>query len=156
MEETEGAEHAADVDDVERTEDLTEQALRGSIADADSPDWSVRAAAGRRLAAAPRIEGVTDVLHRLVLDAQDTGVTSDTAVTLLARRDLAGLRAVLAARAVASDQGTADQLAAELDCDPRWATGVDADSLIAQLRTLTSDKDPDVRNEALLRLASLR
>ncbi|MFB7264026.1 hypothetical protein ACFCXH_18025 [Streptomyces nojiriensis] len=137
-------------------EDFAEQGLRRSIADADSPAWHVRAAAGRRLAAAPRIESVAGVLHRLLLDAEDTGVTSDTAAALLARRDLAGLRAVLAARAVASGEGTADQLAAELDCDPRWATGEDGAELIAQLRTLTSDTDPDVRNEALLRLSHLR
>lgn len=138
-------------------EDFVEQGLRESIAEADSPVWSVRAAAGRRLAAAPRIESVAGVLHRLLLDAQDTGVTSDTAAALLARRDLAGLRAVLAARAVASDEGTADQLAAELDCDPRWATGESGVvELIAQLRTLASDTDPEVRNEALLRLSLLR
>lgn len=136
--------------------DFTEQGLRDAIAAAESPAWSVRAAAGRRLAATPQIEGVADVLHRLLLDAQDTGVTSDTASALLARRDLAGLRAVLAARTVASDQGTADQLAAELDCDPRWATGQDGDELIVQLRTLAADRDPDVRNEALLRLTRLR
>ncbi|MFD9586173.1 hypothetical protein ACFWBM_15925 [Streptomyces sp. NPDC059980] len=136
--------------------DFTEQGLRDLLAAAESPASSVRAAAGRRLAAAPRIESVAGVVHRLLLDAQDTGVTSDTAVALLARRDLVGLRAVLAARGVASDQGTADQLAAELDCDPRWATGQDGDELIVQLRTLAADKDPDVRNEALLRLARLR
>ncbi|MFC8953642.1 hypothetical protein ACFT8P_13545 [Streptomyces sp. NPDC057101] len=137
-------------------EDFTEQELRHSIAEADSPAWRVRAAAGRRLAAAPRIESVLGVLHRLLLDGQDTGVTSETAAALLARRDLAGLRAVLAARAVASDEGAADQLAAELDCDPRWATGEGGVELITQLRTLTSDSDPEVRNEALLRLSRLR
>ncbi|MER5757786.1 hypothetical protein [Streptomyces sp. NPDC002082] len=137
-------------------EDFTEQGLRDAIAAAESPDSSVRAEAGRFLAAAPQIEGVADVLHRLLLDAQDTGVTSDTALALLARGDVAGLRAVLAARAVASDQGTADQLAAELDCDPRWATGQDRDELIAQLRTLAVDRNPDVRSEARLRMTHLR
>ncbi|MEU9197860.1 hypothetical protein [Streptomyces hundungensis] len=52
-------------------EDLIEQALRYSIAETDSPAWHVRAAAGRRLAAA-RIESVAGVLHRLLLDAHDT------------------------------------------------------------------------------------
>lgn len=137
-------------------EDFTELGLRDAIAAAESPGWSARAAAGRRLAAASRIESVASVLRCLLLDAQDTGVTSDTAAALLARRDLAGLRAVLAARAAASDEGTADQLAAELDFDPRWATGQDGDELITQLRTLASDRDPEVRNEALLRLSRLR
>ncbi|MCX5129914.1 hypothetical protein OG898_28725 [Streptomyces sp. NBC_00193] len=137
-------------------EDFTEQGLCDAIAAAESPDSFVRAEAGRFLAAAPQIEGVAGVLHRLLLDAQDTGVTSDTALALLARGDVAGLRAVLAARAVASDQGTADQLAAELDCDPRWATGQDRAELIAELRTLAVDRNPDVRSEALLRLTHLR
>lgn len=83
-------------------------------------------------------------------------MTSDTAAALLARRDLAGLRAVLAARAVASDEGTADQLAAELDGDSRWATGEGGVELIRQLRARTSDTDPEVRSEALLRLSRLR
>ncbi|MFG3044543.1 hypothetical protein ACGFZR_06390 [Streptomyces sp. NPDC048241] len=136
--------------------DFTDPELCAAIAAAESPAWSVRAAAGLRLAAADRIESVARVLGGLLLDAEDTGVTSDTAAALLARRDLAGLRIVLAARAVASDEGTADQLTAELDCDPRWATGQDGDELITQLRTLASDGDPEVRNEALLRLSRLR
>ncbi|MFE0631545.1 hypothetical protein ACFW3D_31895 [Streptomyces sp. NPDC058864] len=137
-------------------EDFVDQEPRDSFAAAESPAWAVRAAAGRRLAAASRIESVAGFLHQLLLDDRDTGVTSDTAAALLARRDLAGLRAVLAALAVASDDGTTDQLAAELDCDPRWATGRDADELIAQLRLLASDGEPEVRREALLRLARLR
>ncbi|MEK2491530.1 hypothetical protein WN990_18445 [Kitasatospora purpeofusca] len=133
------------------------QELARSIAEADSPSWAVRAAAGQRLATAPRIDSVADVLHRLLLDPHDTGVTSDTAAALLARRDLPGLRAVLAARAVApADPGTAAQLEAELDGEPRWTTGADGDELAVQLRTLTSDPDPDVRSEALLRLSRLR
>ncbi|MFC9814118.1 hypothetical protein ACFVJM_18845 [Streptomyces virginiae] len=52
--------------------------------------------------------------------------------------------------------GAADQLAAELDCDPRWATGGGGAELITQRATLTSDTDPDVRNEALSRLSRLR
>ncbi|MFI5705315.1 hypothetical protein ACIA78_35400 [Streptomyces xanthochromogenes] len=66
------------------------------------------------------------------------------------------MRAVLAALSAAADQGTADQLAAELACDPRWATGQDGDELIAQLRILAASGDPGVHNEALSRLACLR
>lgn len=137
-------------------QDSVEQGLRDAIAEADSSDWSVRAAAGRRPAAAPRIGGVAEVLHRLLPDTQDTGVTSDTAVALPARRDPAGLRAVLAARAVACDVGTADQLEAELDGDPRRTTGQGGDELVAQLRALASDTNPEVRDEARLRLPRLR
>ncbi|MFD4655784.1 hypothetical protein ACFWP2_09115 [Kitasatospora sp. NPDC058444] len=130
--------------------------LIDSLVAADSPSWSVRAAAGRRLAAVPQIEAVADVLHRLLLDVQDTAVTSETAVALLARGDLPGLRAVLAARAEAADQGTADQLSAELDGDPRWMTGNGVAELIRQLQALTSDVDPGVRDEARRRLSLLR
>ncbi|WP_457033739.1 HEAT repeat domain-containing protein [Kitasatospora sp. P5_F3] len=137
-------------------EEFMDQGLRDWVVAAASPTWSVRAAAGRRLASAPRIESVAGVLHQLLLDAHDTAVTSDTAVALLARRDLAGLRTVLAARAVAPDGGTCDQLAAELDGDPRWSTGQGGGELIAQLRALASDGDPAVRSEALLRLTRLR
>ncbi|THA54623.1 hypothetical protein [Streptomyces sp. A1136] len=99
---------------------------------------------------------MAEVLHRLLPDTQDTGVTSDTAVALPARRDPAGLRAVLAARAVACDVGTADQLEAELDGDPRRTTGQGGDELVAQLRALASDTNPEVRDEARLRLPRLR
>ncbi|KIF04677.1 hypothetical protein PL81_17315 [Streptomyces sp. RSD-27] len=134
----------------------SDQELRAAITGADSPSWSVRAAAGRCLAAAPQIKAVADVLHRLLLDTQDTGVTSDTAIALLARRDLPGLRAVLAARAQASDSGTADQLAAELDGDPRWVTHDGHAELIQQLQALTSDTDPEIRDEAQRRISLLR
>ncbi|WP_405771388.1 hypothetical protein OG539_41215 [Actinacidiphila glaucinigra] len=40
---------------------------------------------------------MADVIHRLLLDAQDTAVTQETAVALLARRDSIGLRRVLLA-----------------------------------------------------------
>ncbi|MFC8455215.1 hypothetical protein [Kitasatospora sp. NPDC057223] len=136
--------------------DFQDQELSDSLAAADSPSWSARAAAGRRLAAVPRIGVVADVLHRLLLDVQDTAVTSETAEALLARGDLAGLRAVLAARADATDQWTADQLVAELNGDPRWMTGDGAAELIRQLRVLAADTDPGVRNEARQRLSLLR
>lgn len=133
-----------------------DQELVDLLAAADSPSWSVRAAAGRRLAAAPRIGAVADVLHRLLLDVQDTAVTSGTAEALLTRGDLAGLRAVLAARADATDQWTADELGAELNGDPRWMTGDGAAELIRQLRVLAADTDTGVRDEAQQRLSLLR
>ncbi|MFE9926666.1 hypothetical protein ACFYQA_35485 [Streptomyces sp. NPDC005774] len=133
-----------------------DQELGDAIAEAESSSWAVRATAGRRLATATKIEAVADVLQRLLLDAQDTGVTSETAVSLLERRDLAGLRAVLAALSRATDVGTADQLSAELDSDPRWTTDNEASELIQQLQALTSDTDQGVRVEAEWRLSRLR
>ncbi|MFG3137141.1 hypothetical protein ACGFZA_13120 [Streptomyces sp. NPDC048211] len=130
--------------------------MSDAIREASSPAWSVRASAGRLLAAASQIEAVAGVLHSLLLDTQDTAVTSETATALLARRDLPGLRAVLAARAQAVDVGTADQLSAELDGDLRWITYDGHAELIQQLQTLTSDADPEVRDEAQRRLSLLR
>ncbi|MFE7239631.1 hypothetical protein [Streptomyces sp. NPDC057582] len=129
----------------------------GDDIDADSPLWSVRAAAGRRLAAAAAEgAGVDGVLHRLLLDARDTGVTQVTAEALLERGDGYGLRAVLRALARVQDMGTADQLGAAIDCDPHGWTEAGTDRRIHQLRELTSDEDAGVRAEAAAVLASLR
>lgn len=135
---------------------VEDQELGGAIVAAGSSSWSVRAEAGRRLAAAAQLEAISGVLQLLLLDAHDTAVTSETAVALLERGDLAGLRAVLVALSRATDIGTADQLIAELDGDPRWMTGDGVDELIRQLRTLTSDVDQGVSDEARLRLSRLR
>ncbi|WP_423834884.1 hypothetical protein [Streptomyces manipurensis] len=55
----------------------------------------------------------------------------------------------------ASDEATADQLAAELDCGPRWTTREDGAELITQLRSLTTDTDPEICAEGQLRLSRL-
>jgi hypothetical protein len=56
---------------------------------------------------------------------------------------------VLSALSQAQDTGTADQLAAEVDCDPRWtADDGGTAQIIDQLSTLACDKDPGVRDEA--------
>ncbi|HET6857585.1 MAG TPA: hypothetical protein VFH94_10885 [Streptomyces sp.] len=133
-----------------------DEELSTAIKNAGSPAGSVRAAAGRRLAVSDRIDEVVDVLHRLLLDAEDTGVTSETADALLARKDTVGLRCVLLARSWASDQSTADQIQAELDCDPDWLTTEGADRLIKQLRELASDGDDGVRDEVQRILARMR
>ncbi|MFJ6706856.1 MULTISPECIES: hypothetical protein [unclassified Streptomyces] len=97
-----------------------DQELSAAVQGADSPDWSVRAAVGRRLATSDKIDEVADDLHRLLLDLQDAGVTQETAEALLARKDTAGLRCVLLASSQAVEFWTADQLEAALDCDPAW------------------------------------
>lgn len=130
--------------------------LSTAVKDADSPAWSVRAAAGRQLATSDRIDEVADVLHRLLLDAQDTGVTSETAGALLARKDTRGLRYVLLARSCAVEPSTADEIQAAVECDPDWMTTEGADRLIRQLRELMTDGDAGVRDEAQRLLARLR
>lgn len=126
------------------------------LTDADSPDWSVRAAAGRRLAASDKIDGVADVLHRLLLDRGDSAVTQETAKALLSRKDTAGLRCVLLASSRAVEFWTRDELVAALDCNPEWLTTAGADRLIQQLHELAADDDAGVRDEAQGILAHLR
>ncbi|MFD9061829.1 hypothetical protein ACFVZ3_09940 [Kitasatospora purpeofusca] len=116
----------------------------------------MRAAAGRRLAMSDRIDEATDAIHRLLLDAQDTGVTQETAVALLGRKDTTGLRCVLLARSWASETWTAEEIQAALDCDPDWMTTQGADRLIKQYRELATDQDDGVRDEAQRLLARLR
>ncbi|MDY0812670.1 hypothetical protein [Kitasatospora purpeofusca] len=135
---------------------LDDQELSTAIRNADSPAWSVRAAAGRQLAVSDRLEEATDVIHRLLLDVQDTGVTQETAVALLEREDTIGLRRVLLARSCASETWTAEEIQAALDCDPDWMTTEGADRLIKQYRELATDQDVGVRDEAQRLLARLR
>lgn len=120
-----------------------------AIRDADSVSWSVRAAAGRRLAASTELTGFTHVLHRLLLDNQDTGVIQETAEALLARGDASGLRTVLAALACAASTDALDQLSAAVDCNPIWMTVEGTARLVKQLQELVADDDEGVRNEAL-------
>ncbi|OEJ37245.1 hypothetical protein BGK70_02865 [Streptomyces agglomeratus] len=133
-----------------------DQDLSKAIVNADAPAWSLLAAAGRQLAASAKIDEVADVLLRLLLDAQDTGVTQDTADALLARKDTVGLRHVLLARSCAACFDTADQISAALDADPDWMTTEGADRLIKQLRELKTDDDDGVRDEAERILAQIR
>ncbi|WP_369242015.1 hypothetical protein AB5J56_44105 [Streptomyces sp. R21] len=120
-----------------------------AASDAESPSWAVRAAAGRRLAAAAEAPGTAQVLHRLLLDDYDTAVIQETAQALLQRRDVQGLRVVLKALSEAKEDDVADQLVLEIDCDDRWLSDEPGgDELIQQLRALTLDTDEGVREEA--------
>ncbi|MFC9246118.1 hypothetical protein ACFT7S_19565 [Streptomyces sp. NPDC057136] len=126
-----------------------DQEMAAAVEDADSPSWSVRAAAGRRLAASVELAVVAEVLHRLLLDAHDSAVTQETAEALLARGDAPGLRTVLAALSCAAEMWTLDQLSAAVDCDPHWMTEEGERRLVRQLRELTADDDAGVRSEAV-------
>ena len=137
-------------------ETLDDQELDMAIQNAGSPIWSVRAAAGRQLAMSDRIDEVADVLHRLLLDIQDTAVIQETAVALLERIDTTGLRCVLLARSYASETWTADEIQAALDGNPGWMTIEGADQLIKQYRELATDQDVGVRDEVQRLLARLR
>ncbi|MEU8422711.1 hypothetical protein AB0C15_17730 [Micromonospora sp. NPDC048835] len=133
-----------------------DQGLGTAIRDADSPAWSARAAAGRHLAKSRGIDDVADVLHRLLLDPQDTAVTWETAEALLERNDAMGLRLVLLARSHAAEQATAEEIQAALDCNPNWMTTEGVDRLTKHLRDLAMDEDAGVRDEARRILVRLR
>ncbi|MET9427010.1 MULTISPECIES: hypothetical protein [unclassified Streptomyces] len=123
-----------------------DDALSSALRDARSPSWSARAEAGRRLAGAAEDAEVAAVLHRLLLDGQDTAVTQETAEALLERGDVLGLRMVLCALASADDD-TGDHLDAAL-------TNVccQSDEGLARLKelcsALVSDADASIGEEA--------
>ncbi|MFG2293879.1 hypothetical protein [Streptomyces sp. NPDC048603] len=121
--------------------------LLSAMQGADSPSWSVRAAAGRRLAAGAEQPEAAAVLHRLLLDAQDTAVTRATAEALLARWDVCGLRLVLAALARADAQ-TGDWLEVAL-YDVCRQSEEDLARLERLASELVSDPDPAIAGEAL-------
>ncbi|MEU8868016.1 hypothetical protein [Streptomyces umbrinus] len=119
-----------------------------------SASWSVRAASGRRLAAAAEVPEVAVVLHRLLLDGRDTFVTQETAEALLERWDVVGLRMVLAALASADDD-TGDHLDAAI-LNVCGQSTEDGERLAALCSALTSDADSDVSGEARRILEPLR
>ncbi|MFC8664029.1 hypothetical protein [Streptomyces sp. NPDC057199] len=121
---------------------------------AASASWSVRAASGRRLAAAAEVPGAAVVLHRLLLDGRDTFVTQETAEALLERWDAVGLRMMLAALASADDD-TGDHLDAAI-LNVCGQSKEDGERLAALCSALTSDADIDVSGEARRILETLR
>ncbi|MFJ9024890.1 hypothetical protein ACIRPU_33660 [Streptomyces sp. NPDC102259] len=118
--------------------------------------WSVRAAAGCRLAVWGGIEEVADVIGRLLLDGRDAAVVQETAAALLGREDVIGMRCVLLALSRACADGAVGHLGAALDCDPGWRTAEGEDRLVGQLRELAEDAGAGVRGEARRILAGLR
>ncbi|MET7982289.1 MULTISPECIES: hypothetical protein [unclassified Streptomyces] len=100
-------------------------------------------------------EEVAPALERLLLDPHDTGVTQETAEALLQRRDLVGLRIVLAALSRAEEWSTADQLDGEVFNHQSWMIADGRrDRFVQQLETLAADEDAGVREEAVRFLRS--
>lgn len=131
--------------------------LSSAFQDAESKSWSVRAAAGRCLAAHAEVHDAVRILHLLLLDGKDTAVTWATAEALLQRGDALGLRLVLKALAVAADPNvpdwdasTMDEIDAAITSDPRWTTHDGWVRLGAQLLELTSDADVSAEATRLL------
>ena len=131
--------------------------LSSAFQDAGSKSWTLRAAAGRCLAAHAEADDASRILHRLLLDGNDTAVTWETAEALLQRGDVLGLRLVLKALAVAADPNvpdwdasTMDEIDAAITSDPRWTTDDGWVRLGAQLLELTSDADVSAEARRLL------
>jgi HEAT repeat protein len=131
------------------------QRLDTWIEHAGSPVWSVRAAAGRQLAASAQTGHAAEVLLRLLLDPHDTAVTWETADALLERGDALGLRYVLLAMAEMTSEWTMDELAVAVHDHCVRAAGEGSNRLIGHLEELTTDDDAGVREEALALLAEL-
>lgn len=124
--------------------------LMAALRHAESASWSRRAAAGRKLAAIAGQEEVVPVLERLLSDPNDTGVTQETAEALLQRRDLVGLRIVLATLSRVEEWWTADQLDGELFNYQSWMSAAGRrDQFVQQLETLAAEEDVGVREEAM-------
>lgn len=110
---------------------------------AGSPHWADRCQAGVLLARSAENPSTHSTLLRLLRDADNSAVPADTALALLRRHDLHGLR--LFALAFASDASDAhDELVALLfraDAYDWWPVQ-------PGLEGLTSDDDPEVREAA--------
>ncbi|MFF9131224.1 hypothetical protein [Streptomyces sp. NPDC014806] len=77
--------------------------VRSALAEASSASWARRARAGRELAPHADVPQAAPVLLRLLLDAEDTAVTRQTAQALAAVGTVAAVR--LLALAVADGDG---------------------------------------------------
>ncbi|MFB7356066.1 hypothetical protein [Streptomyces gardneri] len=97
---------------------------------------------------------MAEVLHRQLLDGRDTFVAQETAEALLGRRDVLGLRKVLAALASADDD-TGDHLDAAI-LNVCGQSKEDGERLAALCSALTSDPDNAVSGEAHRLLEPLR
>ncbi|RHA40999.1 hypothetical protein [Cellulomonas rhizosphaerae] len=103
------------------------------------PDVRVRAAAGVVLAGSEDVGAVADRLDALLLDPENTFVTSETALALVARDDAERIR-LIASALVRADEDTANWLVDAVTCghsDAEWRLTVSV------LATLVEDDDPD-------------
>ncbi|MFJ9737496.1 hypothetical protein [Streptomyces sp. NPDC101166] len=77
--------------------------LNAALARATSPSWPQRARAGRDLAAFVDVPEVAEAVLGLLLDAEDTAVTRQTAETLARVGTAAAMRLIASAVAEADD-----------------------------------------------------
>ena len=120
---------------------------RAAMADAVSPSWVRRAAAGRGLASFVDVPEAAEALVRLLLDAEDTAVTRRTAEALAEVGTVPAVRLVALALAGADDQqadwlrtGVEDAVLGRDDAPPPDIAGA--------CRRLARDPEPAVRRGA--------
>lgn len=118
--------------------------------------WEQRAAYGEELAADLDRPGAEAQVLRLLLDPDDTAVTFRTAVALLARMDIRGVRLVAKADAAADDQ-TSDQIGAAFAEVRAESLGAVDGILRDALTAVAADQDAEtaVAARALLRWMGL-
>lgn len=117
--------------------------LASLIEQAESRHWAERCQAGVLLAKFAEDDTTHPTLLRLLQDAENTAVPADTALALLRRHDLHGLR--LFALAFAGEvQDAHDELVALLFKDEAYGWW----PLHPALKGLTGDEDPEVRKAA--------
>ncbi|MFP8942194.1 hypothetical protein ACLIYM_12265 [Streptomyces fenghuangensis] len=77
--------------------------LEVALSGASSPSWSQRAGAGRALASFADVPEAAEALVGLLLDAEDTAVTRQTAEALILAGTVAAVRLIALAAAEADD-----------------------------------------------------
>lgn len=118
-----------------------------AVVAADDADVEVRAAAGVVLASSPDLEPFADVLVRLLLDHENTFVTSETADALVGRGDVAGMRLVVSALAQVDDENTENWI---WDVVLYPETIEDHAVLTSSLKALTTEPDVAATAAAVL------
>ncbi|MGC5033490.1 hypothetical protein [Micromonospora sp. DT229] len=113
---------------------------------ASSADYRDRADAGQAMASFVEMAETREPLQRLLLDADDTGVTRTTAEALLRRMDAPGLAAV--ARALAdADANHADWLYTAV-CDVFMIYASRRDTAVHTCDAMIEQGDPSLRRGA--------
>jgi HEAT repeat protein len=107
----------------------------------------------RRLPAAAHLPAVAEVLARLLLDEADTAVCQEAADALLRRRDVHGLRLVLAGLAAAQvpwcpEPTIADRLYGAVAGGAWWMSDQGQLEFLDQLEQLLQDPNESVRRQA--------
>ncbi|MGW4400619.1 hypothetical protein ACWEHA_35455 [Amycolatopsis nivea] len=136
---------------------MNNEARRAAVAAlirlSESPGYLDRADAGRALASFAEMPEAKGPLLGLVLDADNTFVTRETAEALLRRHDSAGL-AVVAAALADADQNQGDWIHTAVD-DVFVVYDTERDAALRECQALEEDADERTRRGAKLLIRAL-